>query len=178
MKKLLQILSATSFCLVLAFSGASSVFAQNSNECVIENTGPGSVNECEIVDEETCIANNGTFVEINNDNDQEAGSGDGESDGNTTGGGATSGDSNNSNETDIVIEVENGSCVFAAAPVTPEPPVTPETPAPAVLSSQTVAPVGGVDAGANGQATLILSLSVLSLALAFAGVSRAASEKF
>lgn len=171
MKKLLQILSATGFCLVLAFSGASAAFAQNSNECVIENTGPGSVNECEIVDEETCIANNGTFVEIDNDNEQEAGSGDGE----TTGG------SSNTNETDIVIEVENGSCVFAAAPVTPvtpEPPVTPETPAPAVLSSQTVAPVGGVNAGANGQATIIVSLSMLSLALAFAGISRAASEKF
>lgn len=174
MKKVLQILGGISASFILAIAGASTAFAQ-TNDCTIINTGPGSVNECEVINEETCEANNGTFVEIDNDNEQNSGSGD------ASGDGATSGNSNNTNETNIEIDVENGTCVFAApvTPETPETPVTPETPStPQVLPAQTVAPVGGVGAGSGGTAPIIFSLSILCLALVFAGTSRILTQKF
>lgn len=148
---------------ILGISGGN---ASAQSACVIEGTGPGSVNECEIVDQETCEANNGTFISIDNDNEQ----------GSETGDGETTGNANNTNTTDVTINLENGTCVVPAVvtPVTPDAPVTPTTgtgatavtPAPVVAVLPNTASNSVAQVAAIGFVALMTVASIAGTAIA------------
>lgn len=148
MSKLKQFLFAgSSMALLLAVP----IPASATDECTITNTGPGSVNECEIEQEFTCTVQNDTVIIVNSEGEQVASSGDSNTDGNTNGGGATSGSATNDNGTSFEFEINNDGCVVTAVTEPkPEAPVRPR---------ETTPPVGG--RGAAGPVTPVATPTVL-----------------
>lgn len=174
MKRILQSLAAS----LLTFGAMSGVAAAASVTCNsnISNTGTDSNNSITCVDTEENSVSCENNVIVSNSNDQSANSGGAFTTDNTSGGGATSGDSGNSNTT--VVKVGASCAPVEVATTTPTVPTTPSTPStPAVLgeTTQVVAPVGGVGAGAGAgvasnkvaaTAGLVASAGVVGLGLA------------
>ena len=127
MKKLL--LTVVAFALAFGFSTPTALAA----DCTISNTGGGSVNTCEIVENFKCTVDNNNNVKVYNSNGQEVQTGSAITVTNTSGGSSTSGNASNSNGTVVEGTIKNNSCVIAAAPV-----VTPPT--------EEKPPVGGMGA--------------------------------
>lgn len=135
MKKVTQILAALVLSVglvgVAGTSPASAleIDAEDCDNFVIFNTGPGSDNTIRCIDsinlEVTCV--NNTYILTNNS--QQALSGAATVTGNTSGAGAVSGPASNSNDT--TVHTVGDPCVS-----TPTTPTTPETPA-----APTVTPV-------------------------------------
>jgi hypothetical protein len=119
MKKLL--LTVAVFALAFGFTTPS----VSAADCTISNTGPGSVNECDVIENFRCTVDNDNKVKIYNSNGQEVTTGNAVTITNTTGGSSTSGDANNSNGTTVEGTIKNNSCVIAAAPVVTPPTETP-----------------------------------------------------
>ncbi len=107
MKRLLQLLTATLFCVVLTGGIASA-------QVNIGNTGPGSDVNVDIDESFDCDVNNDNDVDVDVDNDQDADSGDAEVDGNTNAGDATSGDASNDSDVDVNVDIDNGNPCVAA----------------------------------------------------------------
>lgn len=127
MKKLL--LTVAVFALALGFNVPSASAA----DCTISNTGPGSVNECEVIENYKCTVDNDNNVKVYNSNGQQVQTGSAITVTNTSGGSSTSGNASNTNGTVVEGTIKNNSCVIAAAPV-----VTPPT--------EEKPPVGGMGA--------------------------------
>lgn len=113
MKKLLNLTFAAILCAALL--SPATVSASPAN-CDINQTGPGSNNQCTVEENTTCEVNNNTGIDIDNDNQQNTESGNGSVGGNTEGGGASSGDAGNKNETGVGVGVDNGGCEPEKAP--------------------------------------------------------------
>jgi len=120
MKKLL--LTVAVFALAFGFTTPSALAA----DCTISNTGPGSVNECEVIENFRCTVDNDNKVKVYNSNGQEVTTGSAVTVTNTSGGSSTSGNAGNTNGTTVEGTIKNNSCVIAAAPVVTPP--TEETP--------------------------------------------------
>lgn len=128
MKKMSQILITVAMIFGPLFTGTIA----SAEDCSITNTGPGSTNECEQIEEFTCKVINDNKVVIENDNTQVSVSGDAAVIGNTTGGSALTGSATNSNGVTYNVTVRNGVCEVAVV----NPPVTP--------------PAGGAGGGGAG----------------------------
>lgn len=134
MKKVLQIVTAFSFSF-FALTGLASAQQQN---CVIDNTGPSSVNVCTNTETVNCVVNENNTVTFTNTNQQEVTTGAGTASGNTTVYNVSSGSASNDNNATVNLTVTNGrSCALTTVTRTP---VTPESPAP-VTPTAAQAPV-------------------------------------
>lgn len=164
-KQLIKIVAVAVFTLTpFVFSGAAQ--AQQA-DCTINNTGPGSNNQCTISEDYQCSIDNENNVEIVNENDQSVTSGTANVSGNTGGGNATSGTVSNTNGTTFTITIINGdsdepSCVVTA--VTPVTPVVPDTPVqPTQGGGAAVLPHTSGDTVPSVLLTVAASLAVLSV---------------
>jgi hypothetical protein len=119
MKKLL--LTVAAFALAFGVTAPS----VSAADCTITNTGPGSVNECEVIENYKCTVDNDNKVKVYNSNGQEVTTGNAITVTNTSGGSSTSGNANNTNGTTVEGTIKNNSCVIAAAPVVTPPTETP-----------------------------------------------------
>ncbi len=124
MSKVFKLIVATSALTMLSLAAPAPARAA----CEIENTGPGSVNECVNVADFSCELSNDNQIIIRNDSEQVAQSGPVEA-----GEGAFSGTVTNDNGTTFSVTIENEGCVVTAV-TTPQPPVeeTPVVPQPVV----------------------------------------------
>lgn len=122
MKKLL--LTVAAFALAFGFTTHS----VSAADCTISNTGPGSVNECKVIENFKCTVDNDNKVKVYNSNGQEVSTGNAITVTNTSGGSSTSGNANNTNGTVIEGTIKNNSCVIAAAPVVTPPTTEGEKP--------------------------------------------------
>jgi hypothetical protein len=104
MKKVLQIGAALGFGVIALTSTASA-----AQSCVIDTTGPSSVNVCTNTETVTCNVVNTTTITVNGSNYQVSDTGDATVEGNTNGGGAGSGSSDNSNSSSVNIQVVNNN---------------------------------------------------------------------
>ena len=82
----------------------------------ISNTGPRSNNSIDTSSSTTTEITNNNNVQYNTSNNQVASSGDAAVSENTTGGSAVSGDANNSNTSNFVVSLVNGSLAAQTAP--------------------------------------------------------------
>jgi hypothetical protein len=155
MKKLL--LTVAVFALAFGFTTPVAL----ADSCTVSNTGGGSVNTCEIVENFKCTVDNDNNVKVYNSNGQEVQTGSAITVTNTSGGSSTSGNANNTNGTTVEGTIKNNSCVIAAAPVVTPPTETPVeggkgaitpvaapvTPAPTVLPNTSADSTVGIIAG-------------------------------
>lgn len=165
------------------FAGVAAATEQN---CDINNTGPGSNNQCEVNATQTCklelvegknpcnfTANqtckvvNNTLVSIGNTNVQNATSGQGIVTQNTNGGSANTGNANNNNSTTTAVGITNGSaCVITVADTPATGGQGSGTTATPAASPQVNVPAGGVGAGSDSLATRVATFGILGGALA------------
>lgn len=157
--------------------------ATTTSSCDITNTGPGSVNNC------TLDENNITHVTCVNDvyvigsNEQKANSGNANNGGNTTGGSATTGDVRNDNNQSVSIGASCGAQVAATTPSTPAtggkgagPAATPAAAAAAPASANVASlPHTGSNAVLD---TTIASVAVVGGAMAVSQLGVSAYRRF
>lgn len=168
MKKLLKLLAVPALCLAFVAPAA----AQTAG-CVIDNTGPSSVNTCNLNQDNslTVTCNNGTTV--NYSNTQVANSGAATVNGNTTGGGASSGNAGNVNQFVADISAACGQVAVAPTP-TPETPVAAgagaaaPAPAPVTPAAPVVLPKTGAQETTRNVAIAIASLAGVAAVAAIA----------
>jgi len=151
---------------VVALSFVAFGKVTQAQSCTITNTGPGSTNICETINDFTCqLTNENSFVVLNN-NTQES------TTGYTTNG--SSGTATNNNGTVITVTINDGGCQIASVtPVTPTP-----TPTPTVAPTPTPTIKVLANTGNNPTATLTEIVAGLGAVAVLSTFSVAAYRRF
>lgn len=161
MKKILQIVAAVSFGFIALTASASA-----AESCVIENTGPESVNVCTNTTTRTCTVTNNNTITFTDDNSQVVASGSANGTNNTTVYNVSSGDATANNGSVVSVTVDNtvsGAQDCSVTTVTRTP--VPQTPVATPAAPAAAAPVVKLPKTSSTSPLAFVGLGLMAAAL-------------